>query len=153
MPITPAGAGLRFDRLPLLLSELARSRPLQRETEVMSVRHKPTDLVIPKSTASVLLPWSARPTFTRVNANFARVASEPSRSWLVTERIDPKDAPWTFNYNFYVVALTTSGPWLSSPRPTPTNFIVHHSSASSTWFDSLAVFESSAAGQGVLVTT
>jgi hypothetical protein len=88
-----------------------------------------------------------------VAINFARVAYEPSRSWLVTERVDSNDAPRTFNYNFYVVVLTTSGQRLSRPFRAPTNFIVHHSSAPSTWFDSLAIFRSSVAGEGVLITT
>jgi hypothetical protein len=55
---------------------------------------------------------------------------------LLTERLDPKDHPEIYNYNFYLVAETTDGRLYQSPPIVPRD-PKHHSSSSSTWFNSL----------------
>lgn len=55
---------------------------------------------------------------------------------LLTERLDPKDAPKIFNYNLYLIAQTTDGRLFQSPPIRPSN-PAHHSSSPSTWFDEL----------------
>ena len=55
---------------------------------------------------------------------------------LLTERIDPKDAPCIYNYNIYLIAETTDGRLFQSPPIIPKD-PVHHSSSPSTWFDNL----------------
>ncbi len=55
---------------------------------------------------------------------------------LLTERIDPKDAPRIYNYNIHLIAETTDGRFFQSPPIRP-NDPVHHSSSPSTWFDNL----------------
>ncbi len=55
---------------------------------------------------------------------------------LMTERIDPKDAPRIFNYNIYLIAETIDGRLFQSPPIRPTD-PAHHSSSPSTWFDGL----------------
>jgi len=72
---------------------------------------------------------------TSLQASLPSVASVVAL--LLTERLDPKDAPKDYNYNFYVVAESTdgslyqSGPIISTdPR--------HHSSSPSTWFNALS---------------
>ena len=55
---------------------------------------------------------------------------------LLTERIDPKDAPNIYNYNLYVMAETTDGRLFQSPPIVPSD-PKHHSSSPSTWFNSL----------------
>jgi hypothetical protein len=55
---------------------------------------------------------------------------------LLTERIDPKDKPKVFNYNFYLLAETTDGKLYQSLPIVPTD-PKHHSSSPSTWLNSL----------------
>jgi len=55
---------------------------------------------------------------------------------LMTERIDPNDAPCIYNYNFYLVAETTDRKLYMS-GPIRTTDPAHHSSAPSTWFEGL----------------
>ena len=55
---------------------------------------------------------------------------------LLTERIDLKDAPFIYNYNFYLIAETTDGRLFQSSPIIP-NDPVHQSSSPSTWFDKL----------------
>ncbi len=55
---------------------------------------------------------------------------------LLTERIDPKDAPNIYNYNRHLIAETTDGQAYLSP-PMKTTDPLHHSSSPSTWFDGL----------------
>ena len=55
---------------------------------------------------------------------------------LLTERIDPKDAPRIFNYNNYQIAKAEDGRLFLSP-PIKTVDPKHHSSSPSTWFDGL----------------
>src|SRR5207302_4262793 len=124
----------------------------ERDTGVMVEHAKPIEFVIPPSTSPVVLPSSWQPAFTRVNSNFTRVAYDPSKCSLVTERIDRKDTPREFNYNLYPLSRTTAGAYLSTPRPTPASFIAHHSSSPSTWFDSLPVAQLTPIGQAVLAT-
>jgi hypothetical protein len=55
---------------------------------------------------------------------------------LLTEGIDPKDAPKIHNYNFYLIAETTGGEYFQSPPIRPSN-PTHHSSSPSTWFEGI----------------
>ena len=55
---------------------------------------------------------------------------------LWTERIDPKDSPRIYNYNYYLIAETTTGELFQSSPKIPKN-PEHHSSSPSTWFDKL----------------
>ena len=55
---------------------------------------------------------------------------------LLTERVDPKDYPKSFNYNLYLIAETTDGRLFQSPPIVPTD-PTHHSSLPSTWFNNL----------------
>lgn len=55
---------------------------------------------------------------------------------LLTERVDPKDNPKSFNYNFYLIAKTTEGSLFQSP-PIASTDPTHHSSLPSTWFNNL----------------
>lgn len=102
----------------------------------MDRSYKPSDFVIPRSTSAVLLPSSHQPSFVQSSTRFLRAAYEPTRAWLVTERLDPKDDPKVYNYNVYEVAASSGGTWLSGPR-TASSFIPHHLAHPSTWFDSL----------------
>ena len=52
---------------------------------------------------------------------------------LITERIDSKDAPLIYNYNFYLVAETKDRKLFQSP-PNVTTYPAHHSSSPSTMF-------------------
>lgn len=104
----------------------------------MNRRAKPSDFVIPPTTSAVLLPSSRHPSFVHNSTKFQRVAYEPARKSLVTERLDPGDAPTVFNYDEYAAFPTSTGTLLLSPRPTPTTFIPHHLSTPSTWFNSLS---------------
>jgi hypothetical protein len=53
---------------------------------------------------------------------------------LLTERFDPKDLPRPFNYDFYLLAESTSGRAFQS-GPIAASEPAHHSSAPSTWLD------------------
>ena len=55
---------------------------------------------------------------------------------ILTERLDPNDAPKLLNYNFYLIAESTSGEYYQSPPMRPTD-PAHHSSSPSTWFENL----------------
>lgn len=55
---------------------------------------------------------------------------------LLTERIDPKDWPQIYNYNFYLVAETTTGKFFQSSPIIPSD-PKHRSSSPSTWFSTL----------------
>jgi hypothetical protein len=55
---------------------------------------------------------------------------------LLTERIDPSDAPKIHNYNFYLIAESSSGEYFQSP-PIRSSDPAHHSSAPSTWFEGI----------------
>ena len=87
--------------------------------------------------------WARRsPQFSRILV-FSELASlgttMPSTSVvaaLLTERIDPSDAPKDLNYNLYLVVESTSGEYWQSAPIRPTN-PTHHSSAPSTWFENL----------------
>lgn len=103
----------------------------------MKLRFKPTDFIVPQSTAPVILPSSAQPSFASGSTKFKRAAYDPTRRSLITERLDPIDAPYFYNYNEYLVALTSGGTHLSGPYPTPTTFIPHHQATPSTSFDGL----------------
>jgi hypothetical protein len=103
----------------------------------MDQSHKLSDFVIPPTTSAVLLPWSWQPSFVQNSTKFERAAYDPTRLWLVTERLDPKDEPKALNYNYYCVSETSRGTFLSGPLPTPTTFIGHQLPAPSTWFNSL----------------
>ncbi len=100
-------------------------------------RYKASTFVIPTSTAAVLLSSSRQPDFVQASTKFHRAAYEPSRAWLVTERVDPKDAPEIYNYNVYDVVAASSGTLISTPQPSPSTFIPHRLVHPSTWFDSL----------------
>lgn len=52
---------------------------------------------------------------------------------LLTERIDPNDAPYIFNYNTYPIKRAEDGTLFLSP-PINTTDPKHHSSSPSTWF-------------------
>lgn len=96
-----------------------------------------SDFVIPSSTSSVLLSSSQQPSFVRNSTRFRRAAYRPASKTVVTERLDPKDAPNVYNYNLYRALETTSGIRLESPIPTSSSFISHRLPNPSTWFDSL----------------
>lgn len=102
----------------------------------MDQTFKPSDFVIPPTSFAVLLPSSRQPSFVQNSTKFQRAAYDPTRKLLVTERFDPKDEPYVFNYNAYPVVATSSGALLSGPSPTATTFIPHHSLGPSTWFNS-----------------
>jgi hypothetical protein len=55
---------------------------------------------------------------------------------LLTERIDPKDAPRIYNYNFYLIVETRDGRHFQSSPIVPKD-PSHQSSSPSTWFDKL----------------
>lgn len=55
---------------------------------------------------------------------------------LLTERLDPKDCPKSYNYNLYLVSETTDGRLFQSPPKVPSD-PTHHSSSPSTWFVNL----------------
>jgi hypothetical protein len=55
---------------------------------------------------------------------------------LLTERIDPKDAPYIYNYNNYLIKRAEDETLFHSP-PIRTIDPKHHSSSPSTWFDGL----------------
>ncbi len=55
---------------------------------------------------------------------------------LLTERIDSKDWPQIYNYNFYLVAETTTGGLFQSSPIVPSE-PEHRSSSPSTWFNGL----------------
>ena len=89
------------------------------------------------------------PSWTQGTTQFARIlafsqlanvsSTLPSTGYvavLLTERIDPEDAPKIHNYNFYLIAETTNGDLFQSPPIRPTN-PSHHSSSPSTWFDGI----------------
>ncbi|HMC13195.1 MAG TPA: hypothetical protein VKG67_02480 [Gallionellaceae bacterium] len=88
--------------------------------------------------------WAASSTkFSRIVAYCPHPAGElnstlPSGTLavLLTERIDPKDAPKIFNYNVYLIAETTDGMLFQSPPIIPAD-PTHHSSSPSTWFNKL----------------
>ncbi len=89
--------------------------------------------------------WATRSTqFSRILVYLDRPGSEPQAASastgvltaLLTERIDPKDAPQVFNYNLYLIAQTTDGRLFQSPPIRPSD-PGHHSSSPSTWFDEL----------------
>ena len=55
---------------------------------------------------------------------------------LLTERIDPKDAPKYLNHNLYLIAESGAGEYYQSGPIRPTD-PPHHSSSPSTWFEGI----------------
>jgi hypothetical protein len=93
--------------------------------------------VIPQTTSGVILSSSQQPFFVQNSTKILGVAWFPAREELVTERLDPKDAPNVYNYNAYRVTHTSSGTWMSRPDRTLSTFIPHHLPAPSTFFNTL----------------
>jgi hypothetical protein len=77
-----------------------------------------------------ILAYSTSPT----TASTARSTGVVAR--LLTERLDSKDWPQIYNYNFYLIAETTSGQLFQSSPIVPAE-PKHRSSAPSTWFNVL----------------
>lgn len=87
--------------------------------------------------------WAAGSSqFNRILAYSCSVTSDTTLSStevvaaLLTERLDPKDAPQIYNYNFYLIAETTDGHLYQSPPIRPAD-PVHRSTSPSTWFEGL----------------
>ncbi len=53
---------------------------------------------------------------------------------LLTERVDQKDAPEIYNYNFYMIAESSDGRYFQSP-PIKTTDPPHRSTAPAQWLD------------------
>jgi hypothetical protein len=77
-----------------------------------------------------ILAYSTSPTTGSTAPTTAVVAR------LLTERIDSKDWPQVYNYNFYLIAETTAGQLFQS-GPIVSTDPMHRSSAPSTWFNTL----------------
>ena len=104
----------------------------------MPRRWTPSDFIPPRNTGDdVLLPTSRQPAFVRNSTKFHRAAYFQLRGTLVTERYDPKDAPFVYNVNEYTVVPTSTGSMLFPPAPTPSTFIPHHLLRPSTCLDDL----------------
>lgn len=89
--------------------------------------------------------WAAdNPKFRRILAYSPHSASPLSSTLpsagalaaLLTERLDPRDYPKSYNYNYYLIAEATDGRLFQS-RPKVPSDPSHHSSSPSTWFDNL----------------
>jgi hypothetical protein len=88
--------------------------------------------------------WAANSTkFTRLvvycpaatNPIASMLTTAPIIGRILTERLDPKDAPEIYNHNLYLLAQTSEGKVYQSPPLVPSE-PKHRSSAPSTWFDS-----------------
>ena len=111
---------------------------------------KPILSQIERSTEAIEIAKENWPSWTNGSTQFNRIlayslpekqnikSTLPSSTLtlLLTERIDIKDYPNIYNYNFYLVAETTNGELYQSKPITPSDPI-HHSSKPSTWFDNL----------------
>ncbi|MCX4188350.1 hypothetical protein [Methylophaga sp. OBS4] len=107
---------------------------------------------IRRSTMPTKLPRDKWPAWASSSTQFNRILSYPFipaevklestlpssiiAATLLTERIDIKDKPKVYNYNIYLMAESTDGKLYHSP-PIRTTNPSHHSTAPSTWFDSV----------------